>query len=97
MSVQNATAFLEKVDADSALKERINALGTGASLDDVLDIAATNGFNFNVDELVAAGKTRAEANGMNAELSEEDLEGVAGGLSGVTIHISRSSVYVTAW
>jgi len=66
MSEEQLKAFLEAVKADAALQEKLNA----AEDDDaVVAIAKTAGFVISAEELKRA----------QAEISEEDLEGVAGG------------------
>ena len=59
-------AFLEKVKGDTSLQVKLKA---AADSDAVLAIAKDAGFMFSVDDLKNA----------QAELSEEELEGVAGG------------------
>ena len=67
MSEEQLKAFLEKVKADTSLQEQLKA---AADTDAVLAIAKDAGFIFSVDDLKNA----------QAELSEEELEGVAGGV-----------------
>ncbi len=66
MSEEQLKAFLEKVKADTSLQERLNA---AAGNDAVVAIAKEAGFNISADDLKNAP----------SELSEEELEGVAGG------------------
>ena len=67
MSEEQLKAFLEKVKADTSLQEKLNA---AANSDAVLAIAKEAGFMISDDDL---------KNAQSAELSEEELEGVAGG------------------
>ena len=70
MSEEQLKAFLAKVQADTSLQEQLKA---AADSDAVLAIAKEAGFSISVDELKAF-----------SELSEEELENVAGG--GTAIH-----------
>ena len=69
MSEERLKAFLEAVKADAGLQEKLNA---AADADAVVAIAKEVGFMISADEL-----QRAQAVG--EELSDEELEGVAGG------------------
>ena len=67
MSEDQLKAFLEAVKADAALQEKLNA----AEDDDaVVAIAKEAGFLISAEELQRS----------QAEISEEELEGVAGGI-----------------
>ena len=66
MSEEQFKAFLEAVKADAGLKEKLNA---AANADVVVEIAKEAGFVISADELQLA----------QSEVSEEELEGVAGG------------------
>ena len=66
MSDEQLKAFLEKVKADTTLQEKLKA---AADSDAVLAIAKEAGFSISADDLTKA----------QSELSEEELEGVAGG------------------
>ena len=68
MSEEQLKAFLEKVKADTSLQEKLKA---AADSDAVLAIAKDAGFSISVDDLKNAQPT---------ELSDEELEGVAGGM-----------------
>jgi predicted ribosomally synthesized peptide with nif11-like leader len=93
MSKEAATAFIEKAQNDSQLQEKLRDLGSGAKLEDVLDVAAATGYQFSEPELLSAGKELAETTGRPAEgeLSEEELELVAGG----KFNFTRSRFYIT--
>ena len=69
MSEEQFKAFLEAVKADAGLKEKLNA---AANADVVVEIAKEAGFVISADELQRA----------QSEVSEEELEGVAGGRRG---------------
>ena len=64
MSEEQLKAFLEKVKADTSLQEKLKA----ADADAVAAIAKEAGFSISADDLKA-----------QSELSDEELEGVAGG------------------
>jgi predicted ribosomally synthesized peptide with nif11-like leader len=66
MSEQQLKAFLEAVKADAGLQEKLEAAGDA---DAVVGIAKAAGFVISAEEL----------KGAQAEVSEEELEGVAGG------------------
>ncbi|WP_114991200.1 Nif11-like leader peptide family natural product precursor [Synechococcus sp. UW179A] len=64
MSEEQLKAFLEKVKADTSLKEKLKAEGA-----DLVAIAKDAGFMISVDDLKKA----------KSELSKVELEGIAGG------------------
>ena len=66
MSEEQLKAFLEKLKDDSSLQEKLKA---ATDTDAVLAIAKEAGFSISVDDLKNA----------QSELSDEELEGVAGG------------------
>ena len=66
MSEDQLKAFMEAVKADATLQEILNA---AVDADAVVAIAKAAGFLISVEELKKA----------QAEISEEELEGVAGG------------------
>ena len=66
MSEEQLKAFLEKVKADTILQEKLKA---AADNDAVTAIAKEAGFSISADDLKKA----------QSELSDEELEGVAGG------------------
>ncbi len=67
MSEEQLKAFLEKVKADTSLQEKLKA---ASDADAVVAIAKEAGFSISADDLKKAQVT---------ELSDEELEGVAGG------------------
>ena len=76
MSEDQLKAFLEAVKADAGLQEKLNA---AADPDAVVEIAKDAGFMISADELQRS----------QAEVSEEELEGVAGGRVGDTSRCGR--------
>ena len=73
MSEEQLKAFLEAVKADAGLQEQLNA---AVDADAVVAIAKAAGFVISAEELKRA----------QAEISEEELEGVAGGGSWFGCH-----------
>ena len=71
MSEEQLKAFLEKVKADTSLQEQLKA---AADSDAVLAIAKESGFSISADDLKNA----------QSEISEEELESVAGGFTYVS-------------
>ena len=69
MSEEQLKAFIEKIKADTNLQEKLKAAAAAADLDAVLAIAKEAGFSISADDLKNA----------QSEISEEELEGVAGG------------------
>ncbi|KZR90085.1 Nif11-like leader peptide family natural product precursor [Synechococcus sp. MIT S9508] len=69
MSEEQLKAFLEKVKADTSLQEKLKA---AADSDAVVSIAKEEGFSISADDL-------KQSQSRGRKLSEEELEGVAGG------------------
>ena len=73
MSVENAKAFIEKLNSDADLRAKIE----GAADDNAKRAAAKEaGFDFTRDDMKAAAGSHSSKGG---ELSEEQLSAVAGG------------------
>ena len=70
MSEDQLKAFLEKIKGDPSLQEKLEA---AADSDAVLAIAKEAGFSISADDLKKA----------QAEVSDEELEGAAGGVETV--------------
>ena len=68
MSEEQLKAFLGKVKADTSLQEKLKA---ASDADAVVSIAKEEGFSISVDDL---------KNAQSREISEEELEAVAGGV-----------------
>ena len=73
MAEEQLKAFLEAVKADTGLQEQLKAAGDA---DAVVAIAKATGFLISAEEL-----KKAQAEVSTVKLSEEELEGVAGGKS----------------
>ena len=81
MSEEQLKAFLEKVKADTSLQEKLKA---AADANAVAAIAKEEGFSISVDDLKNA----------QSGLSDEELEGVAGGAQyKLTTLIDRCTVF----
>ena len=70
MSEEQLKGFLEAVNADAGLQEQLKA---AADTDAVVEIAKATGFVISAEELEALALQA------QAEMSEEELQGVAGG------------------
>ena len=75
MSEEQLKGFLEAVNADAGLQEQLKA---AADTDAVVEIAKATGFVISAEELEALALQA------QAEMSEEELQGVAGGASGIS-------------
>ena len=90
MSEEQLKAFLEKVQGDTSLQEKLKA---AADSDAVLAIAKEAGFSISADDLTKA----------QSELSDQELEGVAGGKAGDIVWVGRElgewlgREYLEAW
>ena len=81
MSEEQLKAFLEAVKPDEGLQEKLKAAGDA---DAVIAIAKAAGFAISADELKKA----------QSEISEEELEGVAGGVA--TAFVAGGTLVATA-
>ena len=70
MSEEQLKAFLEKVKADTSLQEKLNG---AADADAVVEIAKEAGFSITAEDIQSMQSAPAE-------LSDEELEGAAGGI-----------------
>ena len=69
MSEEQLKTFLEKVKGDTSLQEKLKA---AASPEAVMEIAKEAGFSITAEDIQSMQST-------TVELSDEELEGVAGG------------------
>ena len=69
MSEEQLKAFLEKVKGDTSLQEKLNG---AADADAVVEIAKAAGFSITAEDIQSLQSP-------TAELSDEELEGAAGG------------------
>lgn len=93
MSQTSAAEFMHKANTDPQIRTQVQSLGPDADFDDILDIAAANGFKITQQDIMDAAKARAEAEGISpdAELSESELETVAGGRWRINLSIIKVS------
>ena len=82
MSEEQLKAFLEKVKGDTTLQEQLKA---AADTDAVVAIAKDAGFSISADDLKNA----------QSEVSEEELEGVAGGGCQSTVNVQNPCIMIT--
>ena len=73
MSEEQLNAFLEKVKGDTSLQEKLKA---AASPEAAIDIAKAAGFSITAEDIQSMQSATESA---TAELSDEELEGAAGG------------------
>jgi predicted ribosomally synthesized peptide with nif11-like leader len=73
MSVDQAKAFIEKLGSDESLLNQVNSAENNA---DRMQLAKDAGFNFSTDEFNSVIDQLS-----GEELSEDDLDSVAGGFS----------------
>ena len=76
MSEEQLSAFLEKVKADTSLQERVKA---AASPEAAIDIAKAAGFSITAEDIQSLQSA-------TVELSDEELDGAAGGWCGLSSH-----------
>ena len=82
MSEEQLKAFLEKVKDDTSLQEKLKA---AADSDAILAVAKDAGFSISADDL---------KNAPQEELSDEELESVAGGYPGKGLEEMRGKLLV---
>ena len=75
MSEEQLKAFLEKVKTDTSLQEKLNE---AANADAVVEIAKEAGFSITAEDIMQSS---------TAELSDEELEGAAGGCGSNTCRL----------
>ena len=82
MSNDAVVEFMKKVDGDPGLQETLDRAldDEERAVESFLGAAAEQGFRFTADEFLETVRGE-DANGMEGELSDDQLEAVAGGLS----------------
>ena len=85
MSKAEVQRFTDDLKTDAALKDAVKAVGNEAEL---IELAKGKGYDFTLDELKAFAET------MKGELSEEELERVAGGVVVGAVEILVGAVVV---
>ena len=83
--MSHATAFIERIQTDAELRQQAQHAG----IDALVSVAQEHGYSFTAEEYLAAAKAYAEANRLDTmELSDEDLNTIAGGPDGQVDSIS---------
>ncbi len=76
MGRQSLQAFVKKLQQDESLqkelREQLGAAAQGLSAEDLMKFAASKGYEFNIEEI-------------KGELSDKQLDAVAGGYTNLTI------------
>jgi len=86
MSIEAVRAFIKKVRADEALQKDLEAIDRtdrDAAMAGVVAVAEKVGFSFGVEDYEAAAEEMIQARHAAGEISDEDLDAVAGGLGGI--------------
>jgi len=100
MSVKKVEEFLNNVEENQALQADLaKALEAENDREAVTELAKSNGYEFSSDELWAEiQKRQAEWNQKEVaeELSDEELEAVAGGLTPATVTLVAGTAGITA-
>jgi predicted ribosomally synthesized peptide with nif11-like leader len=91
MSQASAVEFLDQLNTNSELQQKVMGLGKEAPFEKLQPIASAAGFNFTPDELDAASKASSNTVLTDTELSEADLDQVAGGTGNLVIVIRDGS------
>ena len=76
MSEEQLSAFLEQVKADTSLQDKLKA---AASPEAAIDIAKAAGFSITAEDIQSLQSA-------TVELSDEELDGAAGGWCGLSSH-----------
>ena len=94
MSIQAVNQFLEKVAQDSKIQEELaQAMQAEDDRQAVVELGAKHGFEFTGEELMTEIEKRQQAAIDSGELSEEELEAVAGGAC--TIDLVTATIKAT--
>ena len=101
MSIEAVNQFLEKVSQDNQLQEELaKAMEAEDDRQAVTELANNQGFQFTGEELMTEIEKRQKAAIDSGELSEEELESVAGGFSigfsGITITVVKNPINIKA-
>ena len=73
MSEEQLKAFLEKVKSDTSLQEKLNGASDAVA---VAEIAKEAGFSITAEDIQSM---QSQSQSQSGELSDEELEGAAGG------------------
>lgn len=96
MSIDAVNQFLEKVAQDSKIQEELaQVMEAEDHRQAAVELGAKHGFEFTVEELITEVEKRQQAAIESGQLSEEELEAVAGGLAPVVVGGIISAVSAT--
>lgn len=84
MSIENAKAFIKKINTESSLKEKVS----GKDLNQASKIAAKIGFDCTKQELIETLHAHVKKSGIS--LTEEELSNINGGCTPMTMGASYS-------
>ena len=76
MAVENAIEFLAEASQNSSLQERLQQVNTP---EDILQIAREQGYEISADDMKLATQAAEAVESGSGELSDDELEAVAGG------------------
>ena len=93
MSVESAKAILEKIKNDSEFGAQLEAESDETKR---IQFMKDAGFDFTKEEFKQAAKEMAAAAGISDELSDDELEAVAGGSSAVWVGTGAAVVGAAA-
>jgi predicted ribosomally synthesized peptide with nif11-like leader len=98
MTISHVQSFLEQVTKDTSLQEELaTAMEAENDRQAVTDLAQSKGYEFSSDELCQEIQARqAELQRQQDELSEEELEAIAGGEVLLVASAVATSVTVAA-
>ncbi|GAB4535393.1 MAG: hypothetical protein Tsb0014_22320 [Pleurocapsa sp.] len=80
MSTENAINFLAQVDENTSLQEKLKAIKTP---DELIALAKEQGYEVSAEDFKAAKEMIDDSDSASEELSEDELEAIAGGGDGV--------------
>ena len=78
MSIETVKSFYNKMENDASLVEQVQQ-SQGDGLDALVAVAKENGYEFNRSDLEQFYSSEAGAGAPEAEMSDQQLEAVAGG------------------
>jgi predicted ribosomally synthesized peptide with nif11-like leader len=97
MSIENAKVFYEKVKTDQDLQQKIGELAKAKPAETesiIIKVAGEKGFEFTLEEMRTVMKGLAAVAPKSGELTDNELESVAGGAKGTWIALSIISIGV---
>ena len=89
MSKEQLNAFLEKVQGDTSLQEKLNAPTTPEA---VIEIAKDAGFSITAEDIQSM---QSQSQSQSGEVSDDELVGATGGLVEVTLASPTTPTVIT--